>query len=154
MAIHSFSPRTLKLLIIALCAISCVLVVSTMAAINVNQNVTSSGTITTAPNIGVYSDSGCSTNLTSINWGSIVPGGTATKTVYVKNTGTSTMSLSLASSNWSPSSSSSYITISWNQQGTQLTVGQMVTATITVSVSSSITGISSFTNTIVISGSG
>jgi hypothetical protein len=102
----------------------------------------------------VYSDSACTTNMTSINWGSIAAGGTATQTVYVKNTGTGTMTLSLTASNWSPSGASTYITISWNQQGTQLSAGGSVAATLTLTVSSSITGITSFSNTITISGTG
>jgi archaellum component FlaG (FlaF/FlaG flagellin family) len=143
-----------KYLVIVLTLAAFALATLTLAAINVSQNVSSSGTITTSPNIGVYSDSACTTNMTSINWGSVAAGGTATQTVYVKNTGTGSMTLSLAVSNWIPSGASTYITISWNQQGTQLSAGQSVTATITLTVSSSITGITSFSNTIAISGTG
>jgi archaellum component FlaG (FlaF/FlaG flagellin family) len=143
-----------KYLVIVLTVAAFALATLTLAAINVSQNVSSSGTITTSPNIGVYSDSACTTNMTSINWGSIAAGGTATQTVYVKNTGTGTMTLSLTASNWSPSGASTYITISWNQQGTQLSAGGSVAATLTLTVSSSITGITSFSNTITISGTG
>jgi uncharacterized repeat protein (TIGR01451 family) len=143
-----------KYLVIVLTLAAFALATLTLAAINVSQNVSSSGTITTSPNIGVYSDSACTTNMTSINWGSVAAGGTATQTVYVKNTGTVSMTLSLAVSNWIPSGASTYITISWNQQGTQLSAGQSVAATITLTVSSSITGITSFSNTIAISGTG
>jgi len=143
-----------KLVVIVLTIAAFALAALTLAAINVSQNVSSSGTITTSPNIGVYSNSACTTNMTSINWGSIAAGGTATQTVYVKNTGTGTMTLSLTASSWSPSGASTYITISWNQQGTQLSAGGSVAATITLTVSSSITGITSFSNTITISGTG
>jgi archaellum component FlaG (FlaF/FlaG flagellin family) len=143
-----------KYLVIVLTVAAFALATLTLAAINVSQNVSSSGTITTSPNIGVYSDSACTTNMTSINWGSVAAGGSATQIVYVKNTGTGSMTLSLAVSNWIPSGASTYITISWNQQGTQLSAGQSVTATITLTVSSSITGITSFSNTIAISGTG
>ena len=143
-----------KYLVIVLTVAAFALATLTLAAINVSQNVSSSGTITTSPNIGVYSDSACTTNMTSINWGSVAAGGTATQTVYVKNTGTGSMTLSLAVSNWSPSGASTYITISWNRQGTQLSAGGSVAATLTLTVSSSITGITSFSNTIAISGTG
>jgi archaellum component FlaG (FlaF/FlaG flagellin family) len=148
------SIKSPKLLAIVLTVAALALGASTLAAINVSQNVSSSGTITTSPNIGVYSDSACTTNMTSINWGSIAAGGTATQTVYVKNTGTGSMTLSLATSSWSPSGASTYITISWNKQGTQLSAGQSVAATLTLTVSSSVTGITSFSNTITISGTG
>ena len=142
-----------KLLIVVLTVTAFALAALTLGAITVTQNVSSSGVVTDS-NIGVYSDSGCTTNMTSINWGSVAAGGTATQTVYVKDTGTGAMTLSLAVSNWSPSGASTYITISWNKQGTQLSAGQSVAATITLTVSSSITGITSFSNTITISGTG
>jgi hypothetical protein len=92
--------------------------------------------------------------MASVNWGSISAGGVATQTVYVKNTGTGTITLSLTTSNWNPAGASTYIAISWNQQGTQLSTGQAVVATITLTVSPGITGISSFSDTMTISGTG
>ena len=79
-------------------------------------------------------------------------GAKATQTLYVKNTGTNTITLSIASSNWNPASGGTYIKLSWNQLGTRLSVGQSVAATIILTVSPSVTGISSFQNTITIVG--
>jgi len=146
--------KSSKLLVIILTVAAFALATLTLAAINVSQNVSSSGAIATSPNIGVYSDSACTTNMTSVNWGTIAAGGTATQAVYVKDTGTGAMTLSLAVSSWSPSGASTYITISWNKQGAQLSAGGSVAATLTLTVSSSITGITSFSNTITISGTG
>ncbi len=143
-----------KISAIILTILAVALTASTAATLSANQNVPSSGTITTTPNIGVYSDSVCTTSMTSLNWGSITAGGTATQTIYIKNTGTGTITLSLGASNWSPSGASSYITASWNKDGTQLSAGQSAAATITLSVSSSINGITTFSNTIVITGTG
>jgi hypothetical protein len=126
----------------------------TYAAITVTQDVNSSGTITTSPNIGVYSESGCTSNMTSINWGTLAAGGTTNQTIYVKNIGTGVMTLSMTVSDWSPSGADTYLTITWNQQGTQLSAGQSVAATITLTASSSTVGISSFSNTITITGTG
>ena len=146
--------KTSKLTAIALTIAALSLVATTLAAITVSQNVSSSGTIVTSPNIGVFSDSSCTTNITTLNWGSIAAGGTATQTVYIKNIGTGSMTLNLATSNWSPAGANTYITLTWNQQGTTLTVGQSVAATLTLSVSASITGITTFSNTITISATG
>jgi hypothetical protein len=143
-----------KLSAIILTIIAVALTASTAAVLSANQNVPSSGTITTTPNIGIYSDNTCTSSMTSISWGSITAGGTATQTVYVKNTGTGTITLTLSASNWSPSGASSYITISWNKDGTQLSAGQSVAATITLAVSSSVNGITTFSNSIVITGTG
>jgi len=125
-----------------------------MAAITVNKDVTSTGAITTSPNIGVYSDAACTTPISSVTWGSLTAGTSATQTVYVKNTGTGTMTLSLATSNWTPSAASTYLTVSWNKQGSTLTAGQSTTAILTLSVSASVTGITTFSNTITLSGTG
>jgi hypothetical protein len=134
----------------------CALAISatTVAVISVNQNVPSSGSIATSPNIGVYSDVACTQNLTSINWGSITPGNNVTQTVYVKNTGTGSMTLSMTVSNWSPAQADTYLTITWNKQGNQLTAGQSITATLTLAVAANITDITNFSNTITISGTG
>jgi hypothetical protein len=145
--------KTSKLLVVVLTAVALTLSATTLAVLNVNQNLGSSGNITTSPNVGVYSDSACTTNMTSINWGSVAAGSSAQQTVYVKNTGTGTITLGLAASNWNPSTASTYITVSWDQQGTQLAPGHSVTAVITLTVSSSITGITTFSNTISITGS-
>jgi hypothetical protein len=147
---------TLKpaIVVIILTVVASVLAVTTLAAIVVNQNVSSSGNVVTSPNIGVYSDSSCNNNLTTINWGNITAGGTTTQTIYVKNTGTGSMTINLATSNWSPAAASNYITISWNQAGTQLSAGQSVTAIVTLTVASNVTGFTSFSNTITISGVG
>jgi hypothetical protein len=139
---------------IVLAIIALALTITTTAVINVNQNVSSGGSITTSPNIGVYSDSGCTNNMTSITWGTVAAGSAVTQTVYVKNTGTGTMTLSLAASNWNPAGASTYITVGWNQQNTVLTAGQSVAAIITLTVSPSITGITTFTHTITITGTG
>jgi hypothetical protein len=146
--------KTSKWIIVVLTVAAFSLVASTLAAITVNQDLTSSGTIATTPNIGVYSDAGCTSAITTITWGSIAAGASSTQTVYVKNTGTGSMTLNLATSNWSPAGASSYITLTWNRQGSALTSGQSVAATLTLAVSASITGISTFSNTITISGTG
>jgi len=72
----------------------------------------------------------------------------------VKNTGTGTMTLSLASSNWSPSGASTYLTVTWDKQGSTLTTGQSSAAILTLTASASTTGITSFSNTITLSGTG
>ena len=148
------NAKNSKIIVIALTIIALSLVGTTLAAITVNQNLTSTGSIATTANIGVYSDAACTNPLTNINWGSRSAGNTATQTVYVKNTGTSSLTLTLATTNWNPTVASNYITVSWNRQGTLLTAGQSTTATITLTVSQSITGVTTFSNTITISGTG
>ncbi len=143
-----------KLAVVIVVAVALALTMTTYSIVNVNKNVSSFGTITTSPNIGVFSDSACTANMSSINWGTVAAGGSTTQTVYVQNTGTGTITLSLAASNWNPTTASTYLTIGWNQQGTQLAAGQSVAATITLTVASTITGFTSFSNNIAITGTG
>jgi hypothetical protein len=124
----------------------------TLAGTTVNQVLVSHGMITTSFNLGVYNDSACTLPMNSIDWGALVPGGSTTQTVYLKNIGTGIMTLSFSTDNWTPAGSNSYLSLSWNKEGTQLPIGQAVAATITLTVSSGINGISSFSNNIIITG--
>ena len=146
------SHKTQKILIIILTVFAFSLAASTLAAITVNQNIPSSGIVTTTPNLSVYSNSACTSTLAAIPWGTMTAGDTVTNTIYVKNTGTGTLTLGLAISNWTPTEASTHITYSWDKQGTQLSAGQSTQATITITVSPTITGITNFSNTISITG--
>jgi hypothetical protein len=150
----AIAVRTAKILTIVLIVSAFALTATTLAVLTVNQNVGSTGTITTSPNIGVYSDSGCTQNMTTFNWGTIAAGSSDTQTIYVKNTGTGTMTLSMSVSSWTPTSASTYMTLTWNKGGTHLSAQESTTATLTLTVASDIEDITNFSNSITISGTG
>lgn len=127
------------------------LLVSALGAYVATRTISSGGSITVV-GVGVYSNSGCTTALSTISWGSLNPGNVTTYTMYLKNTGDVSVMLNMTVNSWSPSSASSYIKLTWNQEKSVLTAGQIVTAVLTLSVSSSITGITSFGNNIIITG--
>jgi len=102
--------------------------------------------------VGVYWDSSCSNAVTSIDWGALDPGASKQFTIYVKNEGSVSVKLSMTVGNWNPSSASSYITLSWNRENSVLTAGSVVSAVLTLSVSSSVSGVTSFSFDITISG--
>lgn len=138
---------------IVLSATVIALMLMAYAAINVSVSINSSGSIAASSNIGVYSNSACTAALTTISWGSPSPGGTVTQTVYVKNTqGSASLTLSMTTSNWNPTSANGPLKVTWNQQGTVLAPGQSTAATLTLTVSSSVTGITTFSVQISISG--
>jgi hypothetical protein len=139
--------------ILAIVVVGLVLTVTTAGLLSVSQSVSSSGTIT-AVNVGVYSDSSCTQTLTSIDWGTISPGGSVTTTIYVKNTGNAPITLSMTKTNWNPASADGPITLTWNRENAVLSVGQSTAATLTLSVSYSISGITTFSVNIVITGTG
>ena len=139
--------------ILAIVAVGLVLTVTTAGLLSVSQSVSSTGTVT-AVNVGVFSDSSCTVVLTSVDWGSVAPGNSVTKTIYVKNTGNVLITLSMTKTSWVPASADGPITLTWNRESTTLTAGQYTAATLTLSVSSSISGITSFSVNIVITGTG
>jgi hypothetical protein len=139
--------------LIAIAATAIFLTVTTAGLLSVNQSVSSSG-IVTSVNLGVYQEYACTNNLTSVDWGTLSPGDTATRTIYVKNIGTAPITLSMTTTNWNPASANGPITLTWNRESTTLDVGQVASATLTLSVSSSISGITTFNMDVVITGTG
>jgi uncharacterized repeat protein (TIGR01451 family) len=127
------------------------LMASALGALVATRTISNSGSVT-AVGVGVYSDSACKTALTAISWGTVNPGDVKNYTVYVKNEGTVSVTLSMTVSNWNPSSASSYITLTWNKEKSVLTAGQVVSAVLTLSVSSSVSGVTSFSFDIAIAG--
>ena len=104
--------------------------------------------------LGVFSDSACTKSLASVDWGTVYVGGSVSRTVYVKNVGISTMTLSLSTKNWNPAAANGSVSVSWNRQGTTLAAGQVISATLTLSVSSSASSLTNFSVDTVITGTG
>ncbi len=102
----------------------------------------------------MYSDVAATTRLTSIDWGIVEPGEDKNEICYIRNEGNFAVTLSLLTENWSPSTASQYITLSWNYDGHSLGLGEIVEVTINLAVSSSVTGITDFSFDLVIVGSG
>jgi hypothetical protein len=109
--------------------------------------------IQTTTGIGVYSDSGCTTELTSVPWGTLQPGGSQQVVCYIKNEGTAEATLSLTTDNWTPASTSTYVHLTWNYDEQPLSADEVVAVTLTLSVDSNIEGITTFGFDITIGGS-
>jgi hypothetical protein len=124
------------------------LVVSGLGALVTTRTVSNTGNIriATPPSVqlGVYQDSGCTVALSSVSWGTLDPGATATATIYLKNQGNVPVTLSISAGNWNPASASSYFTLTWNRDGYVLAVNASVQAVLSLTVSSSISGITTF----------
>jgi hypothetical protein len=137
---------------IALIIVMIILSGTTFAALSTNQKLSTTGSIVVSANMGVFSNSGCTTSLSTINWGSIIPGQNTTQTIYLKNNGTLTLTLDMSTSNWSPAAANNYIAITWHPTSTTLAPGTSTSATITLSVSSEIADITNFNVQISITG--
>lgn len=129
------------------------LVVSVLATslLTAQQQISNTG-IVKAVGVGVYEDLACTRNVTSINWGALEPGAVASFLVYIKNEGNTPLILSMTTNNWNPAQASEYITLEWNREGHVLSVGSVIQANLTLSVSPSIEEITSFSFNIIIVG--
>lgn len=118
------------------------------------QRIPSSGSVKTLV-IGVYSDSACTQNLTTINWGLVEAGGNRQQEIWIKNLGNTRVKLNMTTESWNPIEAKNYITITWDKEGQGLDAGQSVKAVLTLTVSASVvqTSIRDFSFTIVIRGS-
>ena len=100
--------KTATMTIIAATMIGLFLMLSTIGVLGAPRG---SGKVS-AVNVGVYLDSSCTVNCTSIKWGTIDPGGAVAKTVYIKNLGSTLLALKMSTSNWDPRKAVSVITLS------------------------------------------
>jgi hypothetical protein len=128
---------------IAVAVAAIMLLTVVFADLQANQTFSNTGAITTV-NVRAFSDSGCTQVLSTVDWGTLVPGSSANQTIYIKNTGTTMVSLNMTVNAWNPANASSYMTLTWNQEGTVLNVGNFVATTLVLTVSSSVSGITNF----------
>jgi len=136
---------------IAVAVAAIMMLTSVFALLQSNRTVSNTGTITTV-NVGVYQDSSCTLVLSTIDWGNVAPGSSPNKTIYVKNTGSTPISLNITVNTWNPSNAANYMTLTWNQESTVLNVGNSVATLLVLSVSPSITGITTFSFNATITG--
>lgn len=114
----------------------------------------SSGGAVKAIGVAVYSDAGCTSRLTSIDWGVLEPGENKKVTFYIQNDGNYALTVSLSTENWSPSNAQEYITLGWDYGGQSINPGEVIEVTFTLSVSAGVSDITDFSFDIVIVGSG
>ena len=103
--------------------------------------------------INLYSDQACTTPLTSVEWGEITAGGDSNIVVYVKNSGDTSVLLSLTTENWNSLTSKNNMDLSWNYDGSLITSGQIRQVTLTLSVDPVCPDLNSFGFDIVVIGS-
>ena len=136
--------------IIALAATGIFLTLVT-AGLIATQTIPSNGTVS-AVNVGVYTDSQCTQNCTAISWGTLSPGNSTTRTIYVKNTGSVPITLTMTNGTWTPTTANTVLTLTWNRQDTILNAGQSTFATLTLTAASNTGNLTSFSFNIIITG--
>ena len=146
--------------IVAIAALALVVYISSLcligqviSALQSNKTISNVGAVK-AIGVGVYWNQTCTNTVTSINWGMVEPSSTVNRTCYIRNEGNSASTLELQTSNWSPSEAAGYIYLSWDYGGQSLNLDEVVQVTFTLSVSSSVQNITSFSFDITISATG
>ncbi len=114
----------------------------------------SPGVYSSSPDLSLYVDSACTQDLTAIDWGTISPGESVVRTMYVKNTGNIAVVLSMYTMNWSPANANGPVAVSWDKEGVLLDVNRVLMVSLKLNVSLSISEITSFDMDIVISATG
>ena len=138
--------------VIAIAVLGC-LIISVASAVYYSITVKSHGKIK-GVGVGIYADENATIVVSEINWGMLEPGESKNVTVYVKNEGNVQVTLALTVESWVPSNAEDFITLSWNYDGTTFDVEEIRRLTLTLTVDSSITGITEFSFDIVISAEG
>lgn len=99
---------------------------------------------------GVYKDVTGTNTVDHINWESLEPGDSKETQVWVKNEGTTPLTLTLDTVDWSPTNASDYLTLNWDWGDTPLYPDMSRRVTLTLTVSPDITGIDNFSFNIVL----
>jgi hypothetical protein len=153
--VYPQTRRTFKSVIILGVAVLVLLATSTYAfGLLTSQQTLGTTGVTASVNIGLYLDSACTQNLTSIDWGIINAGENVTFTAYVRNQGNLNASLYKETSNWNPSNMSDYLTLSWDYAGQVLEPDAVLPAVFTLIASPTMEYLGSFSFDIVITSYG
>jgi hypothetical protein len=138
---------------VVLCAVALGIFGTVLSLLQVSRTVPNSGSVK-GVGVGVYWDSACTNQTSSINWGIFEPGSNKTVSIYVKNEGNTVVTLSKTVQNWNPVNAANYITLSWNYANQTLNVNQVLQVNLILAVSPSVSGITSFSfdTTIIASG--
>ena len=127
------------------------LTVITSAALSDSQVLPLNGAITTV-NVDAYTNAACTIPCTALSVGSVAPGSSVTQTIYIKNSGTVPVTLTMAVSGWNPSNAGSYLTLSWNRQNYVLSSGGVVDVTLTLTAGANVGSLTSFSCNVTITG--
>jgi len=107
-----------------------------------------------AVGIGVYKDAACTAQVSQIDWGVLEPGNNKTVTVYIRNESNVPVTLTLETADWNPANATQVVSLTWDQENAQVNPASVVSANLTLHVAAETSGLSTFTFTIIITGTG
>jgi len=125
----------------------------TFAVMQWTRRIPSIATLKTV-GVDVYEDPACTVSVIQIDWGVVEPGDTAAFDAYIKNESNVPITLTMYAEDWNPVNASNFVSLSWNYDGSEIPVDGSIPVTLVLNVDPATAGISSFSFTIVIIGSG
>jgi hypothetical protein len=143
-----------RLFVIAVLAVAVLVATATIAVVEAVSNrkgVSNQGKVK-AINLGLYWDNACTNTTVAVDWGLFSPGAASSVTFHVRNEGSSAVKLNLTTRNWNPANASEHITLTWNREGQVFEPQTVETATLTLSVSANISGITDFSFDTIVAG--
>lgn len=134
-------------------AMSVIAISAVTALLTTQKTIHGSGSIKSV-GLGVYWDLECTNTTSSLDFGQLEPESSKNFTLFLRNEGNSALTLNVTMENWNPSNAANYLTLTWNREGQQVNPDEVIGFVIALSVSEDITGISTFSLDIIISGTG
>jgi hypothetical protein len=123
------------------------------AVLTYTASINGKGSIT-GVGVSIYSDPQGQNSTDSINWGNIAPGGSVTTTIYIKNTGNTPITLALSTANWTPTTISSSLTLTWDYNNATVQAGALTKVNLTLAASQNAPQGQSFTVNLIITATG
>lgn len=104
--------------------------------------------------VSVCWDEDCTMQIASIDWGTLEPSTSATKTVYVKSLSNVALTLNVYAENWNPPQCEQYMALTANPNNATMQPDGVIPVSLTLNIAYNITGITTFSFDIVFNGSG
>ena len=137
-------PKKLSTIsLIAVAAILSLFIGAGIGAAITQRNVPSRGRIKKF-GLEVWWDAAATTVVESIDWGTLEPGQSVTRTVFIENIGNSPMTLSHSEQDFLPPEAAAYITLNWNYDGLPLAKNDIIPVDIIISIDATISGVDVF----------
>ena len=129
------------------------LIVIVAAQMFFTLHVSQSGIVATV-GIETYSDALLTQKCTNISWGTVGPGSATARMLYIKNNGTVPVTLAFNVTDWNPVAAAQYIGLSWNYTNLTIQPNAAVATVLTLTVLANITGVTTFSNNLLITATG
>ena len=138
-----------KITLAATCLLSLFVFCAVTAAIGSSNNFVHASSVN-GLGVGIYWDQSCTNKTFSISWGQLDAGSNNTLTIYIRNEMSMQASLSVKTTNYTPSAALDLIALNWNYSGQVISAGQVIPLELTLTVLPNINGITNFSfNTII-----